>query len=205
MESGEKTIKGIIFDVDGVLLDSERANLYFYQTLMQKCGYPAPTEAQHRAIHFYSMYDAIRVFSGVENESEIKKIWEIGKTLEVGGVEACMMNDAENVLKQLHKNYVLGIVTNRVRTHIFEGEEFLKLQNLFHAVVAYEDTVRHKPDPEPVLLAVSRLGLEPHECVFIGDAETDMMAGRSAGTATLLFKDDFSQLPKRIRTIVMSA
>jgi pyrophosphatase PpaX len=48
-----------------------------------------------------------------------------------------------------------------------------------------EDTVLHKPDPEPLLLAVNRLGATPDQAVYVGDAIVDVQAARNAGMAAV--------------------
>lgn len=51
-------------------------------------------------------------------------------------------------------------------------------------VIAMEDTTRHKPHPDPVLAACARLGVQPQQAFYVGDAVVDIQAGRAAGTAT---------------------
>jgi pyrophosphatase PpaX len=76
----------------------------------------------------------------------------------------------------------LGIVTaKRHRTVGLALDRFPALANAFDVVVAHEDTSRHKPDPDPVLLAVERLGGSPDEAVYVGDSPFDIGAARAAG------------------------
>jgi len=48
-------------------------------------------------------------------------------------------------------------------------------------IITYEETERHKPHPDPLLLAAQRLGLEPAACWYVGDSTHDMEAARAAG------------------------
>jgi len=76
----------------------------------------------------------------------------------------------------------LGIVTaKRQRTVDLALERFPALASSFDVVVAFEDTERHKPDPEPVLLAVERLGGVPAEAAYVGDSPFDIGAAKAAG------------------------
>ena len=76
----------------------------------------------------------------------------------------------------------LGIVTaKRHRTAGLALDRFPALARSFEVVVAHEDTERHKPDPEPVLLAVERLGGVPAEAAYVGDSPFDIGAARAAG------------------------
>ena len=76
----------------------------------------------------------------------------------------------------------LGIVTaKRHRTVGLALDRFPALASAFDVVVGFEDTRRHKPDPEPVLLAIERLGGTPEEAVYVGDSPFDVGAAKAAG------------------------
>jgi pyrophosphatase PpaX len=76
----------------------------------------------------------------------------------------------------------LGIVTaKRHRTVGLALDRFPALADAFDVVVGYEDTSRHKPDPEPVLLAVEKLGGTTDQAVYIGDSPFDIGAAKAAG------------------------
>ncbi len=76
----------------------------------------------------------------------------------------------------------LGIVTaKRHRTVTLALQRFPALDDDFDLVVAHEDTERHKPDADPVLFAVERLGGKPEEAVYIGDSPFDIQAAKAAG------------------------
>ena len=76
----------------------------------------------------------------------------------------------------------LGIVTaKRHRTVALALDRFPALADEFDVVVAHEDTSRHKPEPDPVLLAVERLGGEPSRAAYVGDSPFDIQAAKAAG------------------------
>ena len=76
----------------------------------------------------------------------------------------------------------LGIVTaKRHRTVGLALDRFPALANAFDVVVGFEDTERHKPEPDPVLLAVERLAGTPDESVYVGDSPFDIGAAKAAG------------------------
>ena len=75
----------------------------------------------------------------------------------------------------------LGIVTAKRRmTVALALDRFPALASEFDVVVAHEDTERHKPDPDPVLLAVEKLGGTPGEAVYVGDSPFDIGAAKAA-------------------------
>jgi pyrophosphatase PpaX len=76
----------------------------------------------------------------------------------------------------------LGIVTaKRHRTVALAIERFPWLGEQFDVVVAHEDTERHKPEPDPVLAAVRKLGAEPGAAAYVGDSPFDIRAAKAAG------------------------
>jgi len=76
----------------------------------------------------------------------------------------------------------LGIVTaKRHRTVGLALDRFPALADAFDVVVGFEDTERHKPDPDPVLLAVERLAGTPAESAYVGDSPFDIGAAKAAG------------------------
>jgi pyrophosphatase PpaX len=78
----------------------------------------------------------------------------------------------------------LGIVTSKARSFAERGLRVTGLQQHFAAIVAAEDTHRHKPDPEPVALALRQLGWPANQALMVGDAGYDLLSGRAAGAAT---------------------
>jgi pyrophosphatase PpaX len=185
-------IKAIIFDIDGVLLDSCEANFKFYCGLMQKAGYRGPARKEFPKIFHLSMVDTIRVVTGVDSEEEINRIWELGKSGEVSYDFnlLAMPKRAEQVIETLGKDFLLGIVTSRVKENVYESPLLKKLEKFFKVVVAYQDTDRHKPQPDPLLLAAKRLGLAPGECVYVGDVENDAVAARAANMKIVIYSKD---------------
>lgn len=80
----------------------------------------------------------------------------------------------------------LGIVTSKSRDAVELAWGVLPtLRELFDVVVAAEDSERHKPDPAPVRVALERLGADPADACYVGDAPFDLQAGRAAGVTTI--------------------
>jgi len=92
------------------------------------------------------------------------------------------MEEVIRGLKQRGKR--LGVVTSKMQKGAQSGLALCGLGGLFDAIVAADDTQRHKPHPEPVYLALERLGAVAQSTVFIGDSTHDLAAGRAAGVRT---------------------
>ena len=87
------------------------------------------------------------------------------------------------VLAELQKRgYPMGIVTSKERRTAERGLAMYGLDRFVDAVVSLEDTVNHKPDPEPLLKGMQAMSAEPEETMYVGDSLHDMRAGRAAGT-----------------------
>jgi pyrophosphatase PpaX len=75
----------------------------------------------------------------------------------------------------------LGIVTAKRRATVELAFKVLPLEHLFETVVGGDETKQHKPDPEPLLLAAERLGVDAVDCAYVGDSPFDIRAAKAAG------------------------
>jgi pyrophosphatase PpaX len=75
----------------------------------------------------------------------------------------------------------LGIVTAKRHATVELAFARLPLRDYFEVIIGADDTARHKPDPEPILLALERLGAEPGDAAYVGDSPFDIGAARAAG------------------------
>lgn len=207
-------LKAVIFDVDGVLIDSFEANLKFFRDLMSFTGHNPPTKETYKTMFHLPMDKAIEKLIPDASEDEIKKIWLLGKSHAVPYQDKLITipDNCENILKILNKKYALAIVTSRVKTRVSLTPQIIKLQDFFQTVVFFEDTEKHKPEPEPLLLACERLAIKPSEAVYIGDAQTDMDAAKAAGMKAIAYTKDvlvgadaktssFSEIPKLVEQL----
>jgi HAD superfamily hydrolase (TIGR01549 family) len=207
-------IKAVLFDVDGVLLDSFEANFLFFKKLFEKFNHPLPTREQYRDVFHLTLRNAIKSLTTISDEQEVDRIWSAGRNrqVEYDTSIVTMPDDSEEIIKRLGNTYLLAIVTGRVRESVFEVSRLATLEKYFTVVVACQDTEKHKPHPEPLLLACQKLGVLPSECVYIGDALTDLQSARSAGMKAILYsKTDlggadgvtfcFRELPELIKSL----
>jgi pyrophosphatase PpaX len=83
------------------------------------------------------------------------------------------------------RGLTLGVVTSKVEWAARECYEYYGLGEFLTVAVFHDDTERHKPDPQPLLLAASKGGLDAARTVYVGDSIHDMAAGRAAGMRTI--------------------
>ena len=83
------------------------------------------------------------------------------------------------------RGHPLAVVTSKTDALARRGLEHVGLASYFDTIVGCDACTRHKPHPEPVLTALSRLGYEPQEAVFVGDSVHDIEAGNAAGVLSV--------------------
>jgi 2-phosphoglycolate phosphatase len=93
----------------------------------------------------------------------------------------------ENILTHLQKADIpWAIVTNKPERFTTELLKHLKLHDRASCVISGDTLANRKPHPEPVLRACELLNHKPSECLYVGDAEIDIIASKAAGTSALV-------------------
>jgi pyrophosphatase PpaX len=170
----------VLFDLDGTVVDSGAIILasmrhatrevlgqdFRDDELMQAVGGPG-LEAQMAVLAPDHVDELVRVYRE-HNEPLHDEL------------EACV--GIEEVLVRLHgEGRRLGVVTAKRRATVELAFASVPIGHLFEAVVGGDETERHKPDPEPLLLAASRMNTDPATCAYVGDSPFDIRAARAAG------------------------
>jgi pyrophosphatase PpaX len=97
----------------------------------------------------------------------------------------CFPRAAEVVAELAARGHPLAVVTAKVEEGARRTLRHTGLDAHMGAVIGADSCARAKPDPEPVLLALSRLGREPEDAILVGDSPHDLVAGRRAGVRTV--------------------
>jgi pyrophosphatase PpaX len=166
-------LDGTVVDSGGIILASMRhatrtvlAREYSDDELMAKVGGPG-LEAQMLAFAPDRVEELVRVYRA-HNEP-------LHETLEA-------FPGIDEVLARLRdEGRRLGVVTAKRRATVEIAFAKLPLGHLFDTVVGGDETERHKPDPEPLLLGLERLGETPDRAAYVGDSPYDMQAAVAAG------------------------
>ncbi len=168
-------IKGVIFDLDGTLLNSKALRIKAWKHAFQAFGVDL-TEEEIAPLIGLPGPDLAGKFSSkaFEIESEEERFFK----MHLG--EMALFGDVHNTFRVLSSiNVRTSIVTSSRRA-------FLDILNLpYGPVVTIDDVVFGKPDPEPYIKALSLLGVEPRESVVVGDAETDLIPARDIGSVSV--------------------
>ncbi len=177
MEEGK--ISCVMFDLDGTLLDSESKALEaLRKTLSRKLG-RNPKQQELDLFKGTPWLDAFgRLFPGEEYD-----VYDLA-VKEWDGLESkhTLYDGILELIKELRaRNISLALVSSKKVQYINADLEEFALKGYFQAVIGSDDTVRHKPDPDPILECLKRIGKSPPACVYVGDQPTDVWAARSAG------------------------
>ena len=92
-----------------------------------------------------------------------------------------------DLLKELNaRGYRVAIVTSRTRESALRYLDMLEISGYFEDLVTCDDTNKHKPDPEPILVCLRKLGVSANEAVMVGDSPFDMKCANNAGVKSVL-------------------
>jgi phosphoglycolate phosphatase-like HAD superfamily hydrolase len=193
MTATAHALKAVIFDVDGVLLDSRAANIVFYREFLARFGYAGLSEEVLAHGHHMNLYDAIAFMTQAAPE-RVRDLWQQAKALP-GYPEHLLQLPAgcRQALEGLSQKYPLAIVTARIREGIDHFFAFSGLESLFTTAVGYEDYERPKPAADPLLVACERLGVAPADAVYVGDAPSDLACATEAGVHFIAFGDAIAE------------
>ena len=181
-------IKGVLFDIDGVLLDSFESGLHFFGDVLTKMGHPRPSRARYKKMFHLPLELALQHMGKSELTEDLERLHEIVDTVPYRTELLSEPLHMRETLDILSKQYKLAIVTSRNKQGLTKRYfPFAHTEKYFPVRVTREDVIHYKPHPEPLLLAAKRLRLKPSECVYIGDSHTDIDAGVSAGMQTILY------------------
>jgi pyrophosphatase PpaX len=169
----------VLFDLDGTVVDSGGIILASMRhatrevlgrdfgdaELMQAVGGPG-LEAQMEVFAPERVDDLVRVYRA-HNEPLHDEL------------EACV--GMEEVLLRLHEQgHRLGVVTAKRRSTVELAFARVPIAHLFETVVGGDETQKHKPDPEPLLLAAERMNARPDDTAYVGDSPFDIRAAKAA-------------------------
>ncbi|WP_114239225.1 phosphoglycolate phosphatase [Dyella sp. C9] len=184
MKSFPENLQGVLFDLDGTLLDSA-ADLY--SALKAQCHelqVAAPPYAMVREVVSRGSRAILRcAFPGLDDAGVmalVPRYLELYQSMLAQHTHPFDgINDLLSAIEA--QGLAWGIVTNKPGFLTDELVECIGWAPRAAAVVSGDTLPVKKPDPAPVLLACERAGLDPRRCVFVGDDQRDVLAGNAAG------------------------
>jgi len=178
----------IIFDCDGVMFDSQQANINFYNHILSHFGLPPLTDKDVEFVHMHTAVESLHyIFRGTPY---VAKAQEYRLKLDyVPFIKDMVMEPGlKEVLNILKPNYRLAVATNRSNTI----EKVLAINGLSHyfdIVVSSLDVENPKPHPEPIFKILNFFQIEPQECLYVGDSEVDFTVCQASGVPFIAYRN----------------
>ncbi|MFW2368275.1 MAG: HAD family hydrolase [Desulforhopalus sp.] len=182
-------LKLIVFDCDGVMFNSRKANTMFYNHLLEHFGLPPMQKNEEDFVHMSSVGDSVNHIFRHYTSPPVDEVHtyrqQCGYTPFLKHME--MEGDLIEFLNIASKSYELAISTNRTDTM----EPLLKsykLENYFGKVMTASNAKRPKPAPDALLEILDHYECAPDEALFIGDSIIDEQHAKSCGVPLIAFK-----------------
>ena len=176
------SIKALLFDWDGTLVDSAHLGLAAFEKTFSELGVVFAHEVYEAKYspNWYSTYEALGL---------PKELWQTADDLWIqhyGEQSAALIEGVGETLLALHtRGYQLGVVTSGSRSRVCREVQQSVLKDAFSVIICNEDILNKKPDPEGLFLAIQELSIDPSRCAYVGDAPEDIEMGRRGKVMTV--------------------
>jgi phosphoglycolate phosphatase-like HAD superfamily hydrolase len=170
-------IEAVLFDWDGTLLDSFEADSSAYLAMFREMGidWGLAELAVHYSPNWYNVYRAAKLPRGRWEAANVA--WRT----QYANHKPKLVSDARRILAWTGRRYRLGLVTSGDRERVMRQLRYFRLTRIFAARVCADDTVRKKPHPAPLRLALEQMRVPPGACIYVGDSPHDLEMARRAG------------------------
>lgn len=183
-------IQAVLFDLDGTLADTALDLGGALNRLLAKKGLPAMPMSAIRPIASHGANGLIRLGAGITLDHPDHPQW---RRAYLDEYEQCFCQDTvlfggiNDMIEGLHrKGLAWGIITNKPHTFTHRLVPTLGFSIPPAVVVSGDTCAAPKPSVLPMHHACDQIGIAPQHCLYVGDAERDMQAGRDAGMTTVL-------------------
>lgn len=172
--------KAIIFDVDGVLINTDEIIVEAYQKTAKKLGLRVPPSQEVLDLLGKPLEEIVRIlWPNADHELYIKEYRKLfmNENIVIPTIEGAV--DTVRRLKKL--GFKLGILTGKI---IFFAKKHLKESGFdikwFDVISTVETTKKHKPNPEPIFYVLNKLNVKPERALYVGDALLDYKCAKNA-------------------------
>ena len=185
-------IKIIIFDLDGLLVDSQPLQYKAYNLVFSKYGFPLSLDDWHEWIH-KSMNPKMWIqknklpLDAEKIRAEKKKIYDkfIRDELE-------LKTGARNLINKFYGKFRLCVASSSRIESIKSVLNKFNLESKFEIMISDTEMTKGKPYPDIFLRASALMNVKPEECVVIEDSVAGLKAAKAAGMACIVCPDKFA-------------
>jgi phosphoglycolate phosphatase len=183
-------VSTILFDLDGTLVDTAPDLGYALNLQLKKHGKKPLSDAAVRPFASHGSRGLIGLGFGI-TPADDHFIAMRDEYLSIYGTvftrSPVLLPGIAALLEVIEsKNLRWGIVTNKPRRFTVPLIESMGLHKRAACVVSGDDAPQPKPSPATLLLACDKVGVKPENCIYVGDAERDIQAGKAAGMKTVV-------------------
>ena len=175
--------KGILFDLDGTLLDTNELIIKSFQHTIA-VHYKREVDIDIVRAFFGKTARAALEFLGPDKVEEMTKTFREYQNIHHDQFAKIFAGVAEVIQELYNASVLLGIVTSKKYDTAMRGLKLFDMDKYFSVVIGADQCQNTKPHPEPVQLALNKLGLAPQDCLMVGDSPFDILSGRKAGVKT---------------------
>lgn len=181
---GSVPVSALIFDMDGLLVDSEPFAEAAMRSFLQRYGHDLTMEVSDRLLG-RRVPEAIAFVSGhyglVDDVAELNHIYNELRLAAIRGNLRPLPGGADLIAFGREAGLCLALATSNSREHVDLSLTETALAGLFDAEATGDEVTRGKPEPDIFLLAAERLGVDPATCVVLEDSPAGIAAAKAAG------------------------
>lgn len=181
----------VIFDMDGLLIDSERLSIRCWSEAAAELGFALPTDIWLRMVGFGER-DSVRLLAEHLDQAQVAQL--VARCYQL--YEARMLIDMPlrpgviELLELLREHQVpRAVATSTRQPRATQKLQAAGLLPYFQQVLSSSDVAQPKPAPDIYLLAAQRLGVSPSQCLVLEDSPTGVRAGLAAGMTVVQVPD----------------
>jgi pyrophosphatase PpaX len=183
MQANTEPLKAILFDLDGTLINSIDHIVDCWQYAVRACLGREITREEVLPKVGRLLLETLEEYAPGQGE-ELLAAYRAYQVDSHDSAVTLVSGTRETLEGLKQAGLLLAVVTSKGVPAATMGLNLFALGPLFDALVTFEDTTRHKPNPDPLLVACERLGIEPAQALYVGDAVVDILAGKAAGMRT---------------------
>ncbi|MDB5474506.1 MAG: hydrolase, haloacid dehalogenase-like family [Phenylobacterium sp.] len=187
-----RTVKAVVFDMDGLLVDSEVVYCEALTAQAAAMGYTLPLEVMTRMIgHTWAgSAHVLTEHFGPGFDTDLMRSGSVERFYDLAQAEIALKTGVLEILDHLDRAGLPRAVCTSSRR--VDAEHHLSAHGLmdrFNAILAQGDYPRPKPNPDPYLKAAEALGVDPADCLALEDSHNGVRAAAAAGMMTIMVPD----------------
>lgn len=181
-------IKALCFDVDGTLSDTDDLYARKVTPFLPRAIFSDPDQAARRMVMWVeSPGNALLGYAdkvGLDDEMGVVIDW-FSRAQPNTTRKFLLIPGVDEMLTALKGRYSMSIVSARHEKSTLRFLEQYDLVRYFDAIITGLSAPRTKPFPDPIFMAAQKMGVQPGQCLMVGDTTVDIHAGKSAGAQTV--------------------